>query len=128
VPLLSWAQAGALNAGYADEVSDYKGAISTDVKDASAFAVEIRGSSMEPRIGEGDRAIITPSRAPRAGDTVIARTMNADVMCRLFQSKDDGRLIVLSSWNPAFPPVELRREEIAWLSPVRQIVQNYGND
>jgi phage repressor protein C with HTH and peptisase S24 domain len=128
VPLLSWAQAGALNAGHLDEAYDYKGVISIDVKDTRAFAVEIRGNSMEPRIAEGDRAIVTPGREPRAGDTVIARTVTGDVMCKLFQSKDDGRVVVLSSWNPAFPPVELRREEIAWIYPVRQIVQNYGQD
>ena len=85
-------------------------------------------ATMEPRITEGDRAILTPGRETRAGDTVIARTMNGDVMCKLFQSKNDGQVIVLSSWNPAFPPVELRREEIAWMCPVRQIVQNYGHD
>jgi phage repressor protein C with HTH and peptisase S24 domain len=128
VPLLSWAQAGRLNAEHPDGGDSYKGVIATDVKDASAFAVEIRGTSMEPRIAEGDRALLTPGRETRAGDTVIARTTKGDVMCKLFQSKNDGQSIVLSSWNLAFPPVELRREEIAWICPVRQIVQNYGND
>ena len=125
MPLLSWAQAGALDAGHVDDAYDYEGVLSIDIADARAFAVEIKGNSMEPRIAAGDRAIVCPSREPRSGDTVIARTLRGDVMCKLFQEKDGGRVVVLSSWNPAFPPVEVPREEIAWIYPVKQVVQNY---
>jgi phage repressor protein C with HTH and peptisase S24 domain len=128
VPLLSWAQAGALDAGHSDDGYDFTGVISIDIKDPRAFAVEIRGKSMEPRISEGDRAIVCPGAQPRPGDTVIARTLNGDVMCKLYQAKEGGELVILSSWNPAFPPVEIRREEIAWIYPVRQVVQDYGRD
>ena len=125
VPLLSWAQAGALDAAHLDEGYDYEGVISIDIADPRAFAVEIKGDSMTPRIGAGDRAIVCPSREPRTGDTVIARTLDGDVMYKLFQSKDGGKIVVLSSWNPAFPPIEIPREEIAWIYPVKQVVQNY---
>lgn len=125
VPLLSWAQAGSLNAGHVDDGYSYEGILSIDIDDPRAFAVEIKGESMTPRIGSGDKAIVCPSREPRAGDTVIARTLDGDVMCKLFQSKNGGALIILSSWNPAFPPIEIPREQIAWIYPVKQVVQNY---
>ncbi len=34
-------------------------------------------------------------------------------------------LVVLSSWNPAFPPIEIPRDQIAWIYPVKQVVQSY---
>lgn len=124
VPLLSWAQAGALDAGHTDEAYDYSGTIAVDVKDRKAFGVTIRGDSMEPKIPEGADVIVCPSWQPRNGDTVIARTADGDVMCKLYQTKEGGTKIVLSSHNPAFPPIELNREEIAWIYPVGQVVQN----
>jgi len=124
VPHLSWAQAGALDAGFVDDAYDYTGILSIDVNDARAFGVEIRGNSMEPRIAEGDNAIVCPTWTPRAGDTVICRTVHGDVMCKIYQPKKGGEIVVLSSYNPAYPPMELKREEIAWIYPVGQITQS----
>lgn len=124
VPLLSWAQAGTLDAGHLDEGYEYKGVAAFNVSDRRAFAVEIKGESMQPKIPEGARAVVCPSVAPKAGDTVIARTIHGDVLCKLYQPKNGGTIVVLSSWNPAFPPVEIAREEIAWLYPVKQITQD----
>lgn len=124
VPLLSWAQAGSLDAGFVDDAYDYTGVLGIDVKDPRAFGVQIRGNSMEPRISEGDNAIVCPGWEPRAGDTVVCRTIHGDVMCKLYQPKNSGKIVVLSSYNPAYPPMELKREEIAWIYPVSQVSQN----
>jgi len=124
VPHLSWAQAGKLDAGYVDEAYDYSGVLAIDINDARAFGVQIRGNSMEPRIAEGDNAIVCPTWTPRAGDTVICRTVEGDVMCKIYQPKNGGSIVVLSSYNPAYPPMELKREEIAWIFPVGQITQS----
>jgi phage repressor protein C with HTH and peptisase S24 domain len=125
VPRLSWAQAGALDSGHVDEGYDYEGVISIDIKDRRAFGLRIRGDSMTPEIREGDDAIVCPTWQPRNGDTVIARTVDGDVMCKIYQTKEGGTKIVLSSYNPAHPPIELSREEIAWIYPVGQVVRNY---
>lgn len=124
VPLLSWAQAGSLDAGFLDEAYDYSAVISIDINDRNAFGVKIRGNSMEPRIVEGDSVIVCPGWTPKSGDTVICRTVEGDVMCKLFQPKNGGELVILSSYNSAYPPMELKRSEIAWIYPVGQVVQN----
>jgi phage repressor protein C with HTH and peptisase S24 domain len=98
--------------------------ISIDIKDRLAFGVKIKGNSMEPRIAEGDSAIVCPGWSPKSGDTVICRTMDGDVMCKIYQPKNGGELVILSSYNPAYPAMELKREEIAWIYPVGQLVQN----
>lgn len=39
----------------------------------SAFALDIRGNSMEPEFKDGDRVIIDPEIAPQPGDFVAAK-------------------------------------------------------
>jgi SOS-response transcriptional repressor LexA len=123
VPLLSWAQAGALDAGHVDDAYDYTAVLALDVHDPRAFALEIRGNSMSPEINEGDRAIVCPTWQPHPGDTVIARTIHGDVYCKLL-SKRTGDHLVLASHNSAHPPIELSNDEIAWLYPVGQVTKN----
>lgn len=125
VPLLSWAQAGGLDAAHVDDAYSYEGTLAVNVSDRKAFGVTIRGDSMIPELREGDDAIVCPTWQPRNGDTVIARTTTGDVMCKVFQSKEGGQRVILSSYNPAHPPIELSSEEIAWIYPVGQVVRNY---
>lgn len=120
VPLISWAQAGRFH-DFGDEAFAHETIPAIDVSDRKAFALEIRGDSMEPKITEGDRVIVCPSWQPRNGDTVICRTMEGDVMCKLYQSKGAGRFVILSSHNPAYPAMELSREEIMWIYPVADV-------
>ena len=127
LPLLSWAQAGALGAGHVDDGYDYTGVLAFDVSDLKAFALEIRGDSMSPSINEGDRVIVCPGWEPRAGDTVVARTVDGDVYCKLLQRRA-GEKFVLISQNSAHGPIELRRDEIAWLYPVGQVTKNLRRD
>ncbi len=124
VPLLSLAQAGAWDSTHTDEAYDYTGVLTIDIPDPKAFAVQVRGSSMEPKINEGDRAIVCPSWSPQTGDTVLAKTKTGDVMIKLYQAKDSGRLIVLSSWNPAFPPLEFGIKELEFIFPIAQVTQS----
>jgi repressor LexA len=124
VPLLSWAMAGTLDNGALDGGYDYTGVIAIDIKDPKAFGVQIKGNSMEPKIEEGASAIVCPSWTLRSGDTVICRTIEGDVMCKVYQPKNGGELVILSSYNPGYVPVVLKREEIAWIYPVGQVVQN----
>ena len=123
VPLLSWAQAGQYQVGHTDEAYDQTGVLALDVDDARAFALEIAGDSMSPRINQGDRVIVAPSWTPRAGDTVIVRTIDGDVYCKTLL-KNAGDKVVLASVNTSHKDFELSREEIAWIYPVAQVTQN----
>lgn len=126
IPLLSWAQAGALGAGWGDECYSHEAVLAVDIKDRKAFGLEIRGDSMTPKIDEGDIALVCPSWTPRSGDVVIARTLEGDVMCKVFQPRSGG--IILSSYNPAHPPIELTREEIAWIYPVGGLQKSFRRE
>ncbi|MBB5037119.1 S24 family peptidase [Prosthecobacter dejongeii] len=121
VPLLSMAECGSLGAwddnGYTGE-----GYLAFDVKDPKAFAVTLSGDSMAPVYTPGDVAIVSPGAKPRNGMVVIARLNdghNADVMFKLFQAS--GNKVVLSSYNPAYPPMEFTPEAFSWIYPVSQV-------
>jgi phage repressor protein C with HTH and peptisase S24 domain len=75
---------------------------------------------MEPTIKEGDVAVICPSWEPRHGDEVICRTIHGDVMCKIYQPNPGEKKVILSSYNPAFPPQEFSQDEIEWIYPVPQ--------
>lgn len=118
VPLLSMAQCGRMMA-YDDSAYDHSGFLALNPKDGQAFAVTLAGDSMLPEIRPGDTAIIYPSLPPRNGGIVIARLSEehgGDVMLKLYQQS--GENITLSSYNPAFPPMQFRRDAFAWIYPV----------
>lgn len=80
VPEISYVQAGRWKE-VADpySVGDARDWLSPD-KDVSdsAFALEIKGDSMEPEFHEGDKVIIDPAVRPRPGDYVVAKLHKQD--------------------------------------------------
>lgn len=60
IPLISWAQAGTM-ASFWDDDYQYEGIVAFDVTDRQAFAVALRGESMQPQYQEGDIAILCPN-------------------------------------------------------------------
>lgn len=124
VPLLAMAQCGPLMAwddgGYTGE-----GFLAFNPADPRAFAVTLSGDSMIPRIEPGDVALIYPSKPPKNGSVVIARLNEdngGDVMLKLYQSNGDR--ITLSSYNPAYPPMQYSRADFAWIYPVAKITKD----
>lgn len=125
VPLISWAQAGTM-ASFDDTSYQYDAAIAFNVKDPRAIAVQIRGDSMSPQYGEGDVVILYPSYAAKNGDLVIARLVEdkgSDVMFKIYNAMDNGRRVALTSYNPAFPPLDYSREDFAWIYPAASVVK-----
>lgn len=120
IPLISMTQAGP-SINFEDDIFQHDAVAVADVKDPKAFALTVRGNSMEPEIKEGDVAVICPSWQPRNGDEVICRTVDGDVMCKIYHTKFNGQFIILSSYNAAHPTVELRRDEIEWIYPVQSV-------
>ncbi len=127
IPLISMAQAGALDCNaFDDGAYQYEGTLAFDVKDNKAFGVTIIGESMQPQFGPGDVAIVYPQSTPRSGDHVIARlaeTIGDQVLFKIYTPKGRDALI-LSSYNPAFQPVEVSREDITWIYPVVSVMKN----
>lgn len=127
VPLLSMAQAGTMSEqAFTDGGYQYEGVVAFDIKDRKAFAVRIVGDSMQPKFSEGDCVIVSPAKPPSNGAHVLARlsdSQGGDVMFKLFHSRDGGKRIILSSYNPAYPPLELSRENFLWIYSVVSMVR-----
>jgi phage repressor protein C with HTH and peptisase S24 domain/DNA-binding transcriptional regulator YiaG len=123
VPLISWAQCGQLTDF--EDVYDYEGYVAFNVQDRKAFAVTLRGDSMEPRYKAGDVAILYPSRKAETGNLVIAKIKNEGVVFKRFQilSREPSRFRFISE-NPNYEPIERGEEDLEWIYPVANVVQN----
>jgi len=122
LPVLSWAQAGQA-ADFGEIPSDWDETVPSDVSDDQAFGVRLRGDSMEPRFSDGDIAILLPSIPPTNGDIVVANLKNEGVLCKIMHVQLDKNVITLSSYNPAYPPMERHRDQFNWMFPVSSIMK-----
>jgi SOS-response transcriptional repressor LexA len=122
LPVLSWAQAGQAT-DYGEIPSEWEEVVPSDVSDERAFGVRLRGDSMEPRFSDGDIAVLLPNSAPTNGDIVVANLKNEGVLCKIMHVQLDKNLIKLSSYNPAYPPMERHRDQFNWMFPVTSILK-----
>ncbi len=120
IPLLSMTQACSLHeADDAEKLT--REHVSFSVRDSHAFAVRVRGDSMQPQHIDGEVAIVYPSDRPHVGDRVLARLEDGNggtVLFRIFNVTDRGKGILLSSPNPAYPVLQYRQEDFEWIHPV----------
>lgn len=120
IPLLTMNEACAL--GEAEDAPRLtREHVTFTVSDDHAFAVRVHGDAMQPQHVDGELAIVYPSEPAHTGDRVLARLHDGNggtVLFRIFNIMDQGRSIVLSSPNPAYPPLQYRRQDFAWIHPV----------
>lgn len=127
VPLISWAQCGAIT-DYED-IYDYEGYVAFNVKDPKAFAVTLKGDSMEPRYKAGDVAILYPLRRAETGNLVIAKIRDEGTVFKRFQILSRGTESAparfrFTSDNPAYEPIERTEDEMEWIYPVASVVDH----
>ncbi len=120
--VLSWAQAGGA-IDFEEIPRDWNETVPSDVSDERAFGVRLRGDSMEPRFSDGDIAILLPSIAPTNGETVVANLRDEGILCKIMHVQLDKNLITLSSYNPAYPPLQRHRDQFHWIFPVSSIIK-----
>ena len=123
LPVLSWAQAGEAT-DYSEIPREWDELVPSDVTDERAFGVRLRGDSMEPRFSDGDIAILLPSIAATNGEIVVANLKNEGILCKIMHVQLDKNLIKLSSYNPAYPPLERHREHFHWIYPISSIIKH----
>lgn len=123
VPLISWAQCGAITDF--EDLYEYEGQLAFNVQDPRALAITLKGDSMEPRFREGDIAVVYPSRKPQTGNLVIAKIKDEGVVFKRFQilSSRPPRFRFISE-NPNYEPIDRNEDEIDWIYPVANIVNN----
>jgi SOS-response transcriptional repressor LexA len=122
LPVLSWAQAGQAT-DFGEIPRDWDEMVPSDVTDERAFGVRLRGDSMEPKFSDGDIAILLPSLAATNGEIVVANLKDEGVLCKIMHVQLDKNLIKLSSYNPAYPPLERHREHFHWIFPVSAVIK-----
>lgn len=82
------------------------------------FGLRIQGSSMEPRICEGDVVIVRKQEDADSGDVAIVLVNGNDATCKRVKKEAHGLTLIPN--NPAFPIKYYSAEEISSL-PVRII-------
>lgn len=124
VPVVSWAKAG-FGGDFGNLAVQIDEWLNTDCKDPNAYALIIEGDSMMPEFKPGDRVIFMPNVEPRNGDVVVARlAKTGDVFFKLFHRVGkNGEIVRLTSFNPAYPPLEYRIEEFEFIHPMHSMVR-----
>jgi phage repressor protein C with HTH and peptisase S24 domain len=120
IPMLGYAQAGV--PGYFDDAGRPSGSGWGEIEfpalaDPKVYALQISGDSMAPLYRDGDFIIVAPGAPIRIGDRIVVRTMAGEVMAKSLQGRN-ARRIDLASFNPAFPPLSLPTEQVAWLARI----------
>ena len=121
LPILSWAQAGQATE-FEQIPSDWNDTVPSDATDKLAFGVRLRGDSMEPKYSDGEIAILLPSTPATNGEIVVANIKDHGAVCKIMHVQLDKHLITLSSYNPAYPPMEYHREDFHWIFPVATVI------
>ena len=126
IPLLSLREAHAIDLPeHADRLALEHFAFT--VGDPHAFALRLTGDAMSPQHIEGELAVVYPHTQPHTGDRVIARLQtgqSSEVVFRIYGTSDHGNSVVLSSLNPTYPPITVRRDEVVWIYPVAATVRH----
>lgn len=118
IPLIDYVQAGMWTA-VADtfEPGDADDWLLTDLElSVNAFALQIKGDSMEPEFGQGDRVIIDPDVTPQAGDYVVAKNGGDEATFKKYRvrGQNDGGQIVfeLIPLNEDYAPMRSDQQPI----------------
>lgn len=119
-PLLGFPKAG--NDGYFDDAGLPAGDGWDEVRfpgpaPDQVYALEITGDSMEPVYRRGDRIVVSPRSPVRKGDRVVAKTKDGEFLATAL-GRSTERMVELVSLNPAYPPREIARADLAWMARI----------
>jgi len=119
LPLVSAVPAGKVSTMFhPDYVDNY--VTVDDVKDPQAFALKVKGSSMSPRIEDGDIVIVSPQQEARNGDICVIRVDGEDTLKKV---KFEGSYIHLVPLNPDFEPVTVKRKDVDFVWKVVKLIK-----
>lgn len=94
IPIVGTAQMGAEGYWYALEEAD--GTVDAYSRDASAYALRLKGDSMEPAIHSGWVAVIEPDRDYFPGEYVMVRTTEGESMLKRLLYCNEAEVSLLS--------------------------------
>jgi len=120
IPVIRYTQAG--DKGYFNDAgyptgSGWDEVLFPQIGDLHAFALEIRGDSMEPIYRDGDTIIVSPGADIRRGDRVVVRTRDGEIMAKEL-TRQRALKVELVSLNEELPDRTLDIGEIDWISRI----------
>lgn len=98
------------------DIDDYEEINPEDYPPGDYCALRIKGSSMEPRLLDGDIVIVRVQNTIEDGEVAIVMINGDEATCKKIKKTPDG--IMLISTNPVFAPLCYTNREIEQL-PVR---------
>jgi len=120
IPVLSSVPAGKTAAMFHPEhVERY---VTVDnIRDPNAFALVVKGTSMSPKIEDGDIVVVSPRHEVRNGDICVIRVNDEDVLKKIKLEEQYVHLIPL---NPVFEPVTVRKRDITFIWKVVKVIKS----
>ena len=110
IPVLGYVAAG-IPIDAVTDILDYEELSLDMVKDGSEyFALKIKGSSMEPKISEGDVVIVRKQEDCENGQIAIVCVNGDQATCKRVMKQANG--ILLQPLNPAYEPTFYTAEQI----------------
>lgn len=95
-----------------EDIVDYEEIDAALAATGDFFGLRIKGSSMEPRIREGDVVIVRKQDDADTGDTVVALVNGDSATVKRLKKEADGSMWLLPN-NPAYDPQHFTPTEIA---------------
>lgn len=96
-----------------DDILDYEEVTPETAARGELFGLRVKGSSMEPRIMEGDVVIVRRQSTAVTGDTVVCKINGDEATVKKIKIRPDGWTLLPT--NPAFDPLIFTCDEIATL-------------
>ena len=99
-----------------ENILDYEEISSEMASSGEYVALKIQGSSMEPRMFEGDVVIVRVQSSVEHGEVAVVMVDGSEATVKKVQFQSSG--ILLQPFNPSYEPIFYSKEEIEKL-PVR---------
>lgn len=93
-----------------EDIIDYEEIDSVTASKGEYFGLKVKGSSMEPRICEGDILIVKRQDDCESGDIAIVMVNGNDATVKRLMKYADGIRLIPN--NPAYEPIYFTNEEI----------------
>ncbi len=92
-----------------------------DMRDTNAFALEVKGNSMAPRIENGDIIVVSPTHDVKSGDICVVRVDEEDTVKRI---KIDEQFVHLIPLNPEYEPMVVRKRDVSFMWRVVKVIKS----
>lgn len=115
IPVLGNVQAG-IPIDAIQDILDYEEISADMAASGEYFALQVRGSSMEPRMKDGDVVIVRQQPEVENGEIAIVLVNGNDATIKKIGKSSDGIMLIPN--NPAFEPIFYNKEEISELPVV----------